>query len=225
MEKNATPTKITDIPLITVEKQDKTKRIETVRRAQTTVKIAIRAASCNKDIIYLLLVCLSSICLGYFVADAANHLWDILISSAIFFLSAVIKIITVPGFISTKFTKIADGIFAENFRRKIFSWNLDIIILILCCASCAWLGFVLHNVFVSVAETVNVATLSASTQNYNIIDLLGVLILVVITIIAKLAVNKGYISEEFGKKISNVLDDIFKKKEDIDINTYKTIIK
>lgn len=227
MEKNATPTKITDIPCLVVEKQDKTRRVETVQKAQTTVKIAMRAASCNKDIIYLLIVCFSSCMLGYFIADATNHIVDIFISFFFFVISVVLKmsITSDPGFVSMKFAKFADEIFAENFRKKIFRWNLDIVILLFCCISCAWLGFVLYNITLNTADTVAISTVSASAQNYNVIDLISVLLLVIITIAAKLAVNKGYISEEFAKKISNVLDDIFKRKEDIDINTYKTIIK
>lgn len=104
-------------------------------------------------------------------------------------------------------------------------FNLDVIFLLLCCLSCIWLGYAICNVFgknITQVELKTVKEISAAASDY--LELIGIVVTVILTMLAKLAANRGLISERLNELLSNFLYETFKKKNEIDPKTYVTFI-
>lgn len=103
--------------------------------------------------------------------------------------------------------------------------NIDIAVLLICCAACVGLGYSIHGLFSTpVVEATSKALETADTGS-SIMDVIILFIITIFSFFAKLAANKGFLSEKFSRKITEMLNDIFKGKDEIDKDSYTTIVQ
>ena len=102
--------------------------------------------------------------------------------------------------------------------------NIDIAVLLICCAACAGLGYSVHGLFASQVEATTKALETADTGS-SVMEVIILFVITVFSFFAKLAANKGFLSEKFSQKITEMLNDIFKGKDEIDKDSYTTIVQ
>ena len=143
----------------------------------------------------------------------------------------------------TRKRQITEKIMAAKPTIRRITCNKDLIVLLICCLSCCFFGYAL-NTFISsftdnnqsvnqVTTQVNQVTTQVNqvTTQSNIKELILLFFISFFSAISKLVVNKGFISEKFSEKLTDVITKIgelwkefFKKNENIDPETYTTII-
>lgn len=103
--------------------------------------------------------------------------------------------------------------------------NIDIAILLICCIACTCLGYAVHNLFSHPAVETTTKVLETTEKNNSVMEVIILFFITIFSFFAKLAANKGFLSEKFSKKITEMLNDIFKSKDEIDKDSYTTIVQ
>lgn len=104
--------------------------------------------------------------------------------------------------------------------------NIDIAVLLICCAACVGLGYSIHGLFSAPVMVESTAkALETTDTGSSIMEVIVLFVITVFSFFAKLAANKGFLSEKFSQKITEMLNDIFKGKDEIDKDTYTTIVQ
>lgn len=103
--------------------------------------------------------------------------------------------------------------------------NIDIAVLLICCAACVGLGYSIHGLFSTSAVETTAKALETVDTGSSTMEVIVLFVITVFSFFAKLAANKGFLSEKFSQKITEMLNDIFKGREEIDKDTYTTIVQ
>lgn len=103
--------------------------------------------------------------------------------------------------------------------------NIDIAVLLICCAACVGLGYSIHGLFSSPAVEATTKALETVETGSSVMEVIVLFVITVFSFFAKLAANKGFLSEKFSQKITEMLHDIFKGKDEIDKDSYTTIVQ
>ena len=103
--------------------------------------------------------------------------------------------------------------------------NIDIAVLLICCAACVGLGYSIHGLFSTPAVETTAKALETVDTGSSVMEVIVLFVITVFSFFAKLAANKGFLSEKFSQKITEMLNDIFKGKEEIDKDSYTTIVQ
>ncbi len=139
----------------------------------------------------------------------------------------------------TRKRQITEKIMAAKPTIRRITCNKDLIVLLICCLSCCFFGYALNTFISSFTDnnqSVNQVTTQVNQVNQiatqsNIKELVLLFFISFFSAVGKLVVNKGFISEKFSEKLTDVITKIgelwkefFKKNESIDPETYITII-